>query len=215
LAWAVASRPIEKLTALFIALCIYQIHFAADSTPWRNLPVLLSPFVLGMLVAILVARLPKIKSEWLLLGLPVAIAVRMYYVHHQYLVISSSSWNMLLEPRGLICAIALSATLLGVATSKSLSKTIFSWEPLRVIGICGYGIFIFHNTAFTLLGHFLPPLGVIFLGIPLAIIAGMLSYLYIELPFQNYSHSGSFRRVGRLSTPQPLFLTPAPQSTEE
>lgn len=182
LAIIVASRPIIKLALLFGVLSVVQMQHAADSTPWRNIPVLLNPFLLGMLVAVIVVRFPKIKSEWLLLGLPLAVATRVEYLQEIDLVIQHKFWYMILEPRGLISALAVAALLLGVATSQGVGKAIFAWKPLRLAGICGYGIFIFHNAIFVVFSKWFSPLAALLAGIPVVFLVGLLSYQFVEAP---------------------------------
>lgn len=159
-----------------------------------NWPYLALPFILGMAAAWLVGRRAAVPT-WLaplgLLGL---------------LVFGSLVSPFPCGPRSTVVSAFAFAAVLGVAANGS---RLLGWAPLRLLGICGYGLFLLHWPLITVIQQRLGSMAALLLGLPAAIAAAMLCYTLIEEPCIRFS-----RRAGRRVSDQPLenraTLAPAP-----
>lgn len=144
----------------------------------NNLPILLMPFLIGILAAKLTAcqrvRMPVLLAIIGLLGL---LAVG-YWPRSTAPTLLRLIFG---SPRGIANCIFAGMVILGL-TQLNPVAAFFSRRPLRLLGIAGYGIFLLHAPVMLLIQHFWGDLCTLIIGLPLAIIIGILSYLYIEAP---------------------------------
>jgi peptidoglycan/LPS O-acetylase OafA/YrhL len=173
------------------------IQFFSDLIPysqwvlWNNWPCLALPFMFGMVAAWVAAH--NENRSWLQSLAPVGLWVMLFFAsafaltngHWQYM----GGWSELfLNARGVLMSLAAALTIIGLASGEGgwFSRAL-SWRPLRALGVCGYGIFLAHYPIYLLLKHFGGGWSIWILGLPLAIAAGVCSFLFIEAPLMRRS----------------------------
>lgn len=203
------GRPVGWLFGVIVAAA--GVQYFSDRVPysqwvlWNNWPCLALPFIFGLAAAWAVAnhghrtRLRGLAPLGLILMFAFSIAFTWPDRHWQY----NTHWlETLFNARGPLMSLATALAIAGLAIGeRDCCARILAWRPLRVIGICGYGIFLFHYPIYILLSRF-SSLWIGFLaGLPLAILAGVLSFLYLEAPAIQRS-----RKVKKI--PQPSDTAP-------
>ena len=195
LAW-LALRPRSRRAGLLgvpLALLVAGVAFnwwigtdatATPQTVSKSLPAMLPYFALGMLTAVLVHRWrPGRAAAELVLGAAVALVVA-NAVLHAVADPGSGLAATLRVTRDLLAAVGFAA-IIAVAVARPPRALLV--RPLVFTGEISYGIFLWHVPLLLVLrGHGLLPLsvaGAVAIGLPLSLLAGWLSWRYVEQPF--------------------------------
>lgn len=158
---------------------------------WENWPQMAMPFFFGMLAALIVAR-QKVSGRYFApIGLVGMYVLSSFYGFHfgQELVKAGGWSGMLLNVRGPLASAATACTIIGLASADGTWRKVFSSPPARLLGITGYGLFLFHRPIFVLLIHWWGQTTAAILGVPLAILCGGISYFCIEAPTMHWKRS--------------------------
>ena len=204
LAWLVTRKSIA-FSLFALAIGCQLIFPVKDISLWMNLPVLLLPFLAGMATAKLVAvRWSNYQLLLAPLGLILFAAIILLPIQ-----LANSSWlTLLFNARGLLASVACLLMIWGLASQTSTVARLLSSAPLRLAGVCGYGSFLFHQSArgvLLLLLHNNAALSVI-LGLPLTAFIALGSYLLIEAPAMRLARKPivlPFRRASQRLTTTP------------
>jgi len=96
--------------------------------------------------------------------------------------------------QGFLPSVLTMMTIAAVASNEKIPlANALSFRPLRFIGICGYGIFLFHQNIFTLFSSITSPYLEAFIGLSITLLLGSMSYLFIEYPAMKWHLSDSTR----------------------
>jgi peptidoglycan/LPS O-acetylase OafA/YrhL len=190
LALLLAGRSVGWL--LGVAAVGAGVQFFSERVPydqwvlWNNWPCLALPFIFGLAAGWAVAY--QGRRNWLRwlapIGLVLMFAFSVAYTwperHWQY----TTRWSELFfNARGLTMSLVTALAIVGLAVGdRDCCARVLAWRPLRVVGICGYGVFLFHYPIYLLLSRFSSQWTGFLAGLPLAILAGVLSFLYLEAP---------------------------------
>ena len=217
LALIIKPKQPWSLVGAIAAVALLQLPFQGsmyrlavvdqETLPTTNWPFLALPFFCGMQAAWLVANKPyccKYLAPVGLIGLALCGSLPAAFFPRQ------ESWlcYLFFYPRTLGVSLCSLAAIAGLAGSAGFCTKLLAWKPLRAVGISGFGLFLFHSPIYLLLGQFVPASRVPYLGLPLAIIVGILSYLYIEAPAMRLGRSWTGLQLGwlrrRLPEPRPI-----------
>ena len=138
-------------------------------------------------------------------GLVMALALREFMLLGPGAALAADGglWHMLLNGRGLFSSAAVACAIAGLATAeKGACYRFFASRPVRSLGVCGYGIFLFHMPLFAVLTHWWGKPASLMVGLPLTLAMSLASYLYIEAPAMRYAAVMSRRVEGRESRVQ-------------
>ncbi|HEX9038502.1 MAG TPA: acyltransferase [Ktedonobacterales bacterium] len=107
-----------------------------------------------------------------------------------YTALNPRDMAMMLGP--LTLGIGYGALLLGILLGPELARTIFSWRPLRFIGLISYSLYLWHESVINTVYPWLSPAGPktplngvisLAIGFGVAIPVAYLSYQLVERPF--------------------------------
>jgi len=211
LAWVVRQQIPLCLSAFIILGVTIQCFGKSlgNNLPFTmNWPYLALPFFFGMLAAYMVGKDLKYNSRFLLVG--IALFAAYIYFLKTFSAYGESSRLLfpLFQIRGLLPSLFVSLIIVGLSSTKSgVWFSIFSCRPMRLLGIFGYGIFLFHAPIFALLGKSLPPFAAFAIGLPLSIVVGAASFIFIESPFMKL-RLNQFPRLLALWQRRPLVEPP-------
>ncbi len=179
LAYLARRSWVLALYVLGGCLAIRYLPFAKDALHMSL------PFACGMVAAWAVARrvrMPAIVGYVAFTGL---CAYQVLWLSISPLLYSPAPTllPLLFARQGAIPSVLAALVVAAVALhGRGLLARALAWRPLRCVGICGYGTFLFHQMTFTLLA----PLGqgvlALVVGLGAALALGVLSYLYVEAP---------------------------------
>jgi peptidoglycan/LPS O-acetylase OafA/YrhL len=177
--------------------------------PWGNWPVIALPFFVGMLAAWIAANKALQRGHDFLIGLgsimllleifvaPKSGVAGSYHIAEHEAGIRVALFAM----QGLVASVGAGLILVGLAGNRGWLQRFFSFGPLRAMGICGYSLFLLHDSLFKLIMHFTNAWTVLIIGFPVVLVAGAISYLLIEAPAM---------RLSRRLDPRPApVITPA------
>jgi peptidoglycan/LPS O-acetylase OafA/YrhL len=192
MALAIRRRPLPFLLGAIVASALVQLLVGPHPVLWRNWPLCALPFFVGMLAAWVVANERRVPRSSALV--PMATVGVIGYVLCDLLAGITLPHSMQAALPGLasqsgvlpllanVRGVALSGLTLLLLVGAAGGSRLLAWEPLRLLGVFGYGIFLLHYPIALLLQHFWSATAANILTIPLAIVAGGLSYCYIEAP---------------------------------
>jgi peptidoglycan/LPS O-acetylase OafA/YrhL len=85
-----------------------------------------------------------------------------------------------------VLAVASCSLVLDLASSRpSWVKVVFTWGPLRAVGVVSYGVYLYNSTSIMLIQRWLGEgLGPRALGLGVAVALALLSWLWLERPVQ-------------------------------
>lgn len=189
LALAIARRKTALLMAGIAAVAVIQCAVPSESLAWKNWPLLAMPFFCGMLAAEAAAHRPGLCRAVGVPGLVMALALREFMLLGPGAALAADGgiWHMLLNGRGLFSSAAVACAIAGLATAdKGACYRFFASRPVRSLGVCGYGIFLFHMPLFAVLTHWWGKPASLVVGLPVTLAMSLASYLYIEAPAMRY-----------------------------
>ena len=190
LALAIARRKTALLVAGIAAVALVQWGLPRESQGWQNWPALGLPFFFGMLAAEAAARWPGRCRAVGVPGLVMALALREFMLIGPGAALAADGglWHMLLNGRGLFSSAAVACAIAGLAVAeKGACYRFFASRPVRSLGVCGYGIFLFHMPLFAVLTHWWGKPASLMVGLPVTLAVSVASYLYIEAPAMRYA----------------------------
>lgn len=144
-----------------------------------NWPYLAFPFFLGMIAGQLAASQPPRWLGWCApLGAVGVLAYELtrYGVDYRIGILNGPIATAL-------PSLAAGLVVIGVtAAPASVWGRALSRPPVRALGICGYGLFLFHWPLFQALKAAVSPVTGLVIGLPAALALAVMSYLYVEAP---------------------------------
>jgi peptidoglycan/LPS O-acetylase OafA/YrhL len=190
---SLVCRNYKTLFVISLGVLLSQILTPTNAWPlpeWWHLPQLAFPFCAGMFAALVVANKKRVPIIFFYIGLLIIIFVG--GTHRHKVVLDCAMFLkqanqqrigldlFLFNDRGILASFAIFAVIAGLAMN---SNRFFAAKSIRLLGIIGYGIFLFHAPFYHLLNYLgASSIVIFFVGIPLSIITAILSYCFIESP---------------------------------
>jgi len=160
-----------------------------------NWPYLALPFIFGMAAALCVARGLSRSYLALLGGTGITLyGFWLFTVAGQNLPLIFKSF---LAPRASFVALSTSLLIVGLCSNKGLICKTLSTTPIRLLGVAGYGIFLFHMPVYFLVTKLFNYHICQQIGLPLAILVGIASYFCVESPCIRLAHKVRFSLPSR------------------
>ena len=149
----------------------------------KSLPAMAPYFGVGMLAAVLIqGRAPGRRATLALLGAGAALVLADGLVHGSLVSGSDLALQMRIV-RDLPAAIGFAAIVTVAATA---APRALAWRPLAFTGVVSYGLYLWHVPLLLVLraNGLLPgtTLGATLVALPLALLAGWLSFRFVERP---------------------------------
>jgi peptidoglycan/LPS O-acetylase OafA/YrhL len=156
----IAVVNVERLVLVLHGASEQRLWYAPDT----HADAILFGCVAGIIWTYRLARPPRWAATGALLSAaPILIGFRAYHPLDYPVAMP-------------VFAAASSLFLLAVAEfPKGRSTRALSWSPLRRLGKVSYGLYLWHLTLIALFG---------IIGVPIALVAALLSYKYVEAPFR-------------------------------
>ena len=217
---------VGALVALGLGLQFVMQSTDGSSNP-ADSPSMFLPFFFGMAAALAVAKFEKHGDKLAFLG-PLGLLILYLYplspvfglldrytyrpgfiaamAQHQPLLpaLKESLLIALASPRGLWPALGGGMAVVGLTAGRGFWAKLLSGRFIRALGITSYGTFLFNWPIFFLLFHLSHHrAGIVMLGIPLAVVFGISSYLLVEAPAMRFVSRKSKPRVAPAPAPAP------------
>lgn len=186
---APATRRGQALVplALLVVGVVFNALLARQDLPSltlsKSLPAMAPYFGVGMLAAVLIhGRAPGHRAVLALLGGGALLVVADGLVHGSLVAGSDLALQMRIV-RDLPAALGFAAI---VAVAAATAPRALAWRPLAFAGVVSYGLYLWHVPLLLVLraGGLLPgtTLGATLVALPLALVAGWLSFRFVERP---------------------------------
>ncbi len=198
LGWIALRAPATRIgqaivpLALVAAGLLFNALLARQDLPSmtlsKSLPAMAPYFGLGMLAAVLIhGRMPGRRAAVTLLAGGLALVLADAWVHSG-LVSGSDLALQMRVIRDLPAAAGFAAI---VAVAATLAPRPLAWRPLAFTGVVSYGFYLWHVPLLLVLraNGLLPSttLGAVAVALPLSLLAGWLSFRFVERPAIRWS----------------------------